>query len=186
MTDEELIDFVKNGKIDFFNPLVVKYTPYIRRTILKIVRNESDVDDIMSKVFMKVYDNLSSYSSSHAFSTWINNIARNTAIDFIRQKKRTIVISDDISSEENSSIQIADNELSIEDKIINSENTDSLQNMIECLKPEEQFLLYLKYHEGKTYEELSKELNISINSIKANLFRSRTKLRKLIKLNKNL
>lgn len=61
------------------------------------------------------------------------------------------------------------------------ERKEELGKALSLLKPHFQELLLLKYHLGLTYEEISNLLEISISSIKTNLFRGRKMLKKIYK-----
>ncbi|MBB2481789.1 sigma-70 family RNA polymerase sigma factor [Bacillus sp. APMAM] len=64
---------------------------------------------------------------------------------------------------------------------LEKERIKELNQALSQLKPFFQELLLLKYQFGMTYEEISNLLEISVSSIKTNLYRARKKLEKIYK-----
>lgn len=64
---------------------------------------------------------------------------------------------------------------------LEKERIKELSQALSQLKPFFQELLLLKYQFGMTYEEISNLLEISVSSIKTNLYRARKKLEKIYK-----
>ena len=54
-------------------------------------RNKEDAEFLLNKAFLKILNNLESYSSSVPFEAWIRRITINTAIDEYRKSQRSKV-----------------------------------------------------------------------------------------------
>ena len=67
--------------------LMDKYKKAVYFTVLKMVNNSDDADDITMQTFTKAFKNIKQYNSDFAFSTWLFRIASNTSIDHIRKKR---------------------------------------------------------------------------------------------------
>ena len=72
------------------------YTQY-RDKVFGFVRskiyNQTEVEDIVQTVFLKVYGNLDKYDETKAsLSTWIYTITRNTVCDYLKEKRDHPVI----------------------------------------------------------------------------------------------
>ncbi|MEC7267102.1 MAG: sigma-70 family RNA polymerase sigma factor, partial [Bacteroidota bacterium] len=88
LEDNVLVKRVRDEGDQFaFGALMEKYRKPIFFTILKMVNNREDADDLTLECFTKAYKNIHKYDDSYAFSTWIFKIASNGAIDFIRKKR---------------------------------------------------------------------------------------------------
>src|SRR5690606_22495090 len=57
--------------------LVEKYQNALYHHVRKIVRDKSEVDDLVQESFIKAFAALDSYSTQYAFSTWLYKIATN-------------------------------------------------------------------------------------------------------------
>ena len=68
--------------------------------------------------------------------------------------------------------------------MINKQRIQIIRNIVEQLKPNYRRLVKLRYFKEYSYEEISQELNIPIGTVKAQLFRSREQLFKILSGNK--
>lgn len=82
---------VLRGEIDCFEELILKYESKVYRTCWRFVKNNSDAEDITQEVFIKIYNNLSSYKKDSSFSTWVYRITVNSCLDFLRKNNRLIL-----------------------------------------------------------------------------------------------
>ena len=185
-TEVQIINEILAGDYEQYSFLIDKYKSRVKLVISRYVHQADELDDLAAETFIKAYNSLSSYSPTYAFSTWIMNIARNKAIDYVRGKKSTIPITEVLSDDNEIGIQLSDTEMSVEESIIKNETSKQIEDMIQELKPEYRLLIEMKYLKGMTYEEISQSLNKPINSIKTTLWRAREKLRKSILSNKNI
>ena len=65
-------------------------------------------------------------------------------------------------------------------KMMNKQRIQILRNIVEQLKPNYRELVKLRYFKEYSYEEISVELEIPIGTVKAQLFRSREQLFKIL------
>ena len=77
--DKKAVRLVLEGDTEAFGELVAKYRKRIRALGYSFFHNESDVEDFVQDVFVKVFTALSSFRWESSFSTWINRIAYNMA-----------------------------------------------------------------------------------------------------------
>lgn len=84
---EILIEKFKQKDEKAFETLYNMYSDSMQGVIYNIVRDADIAEEVMQDVFIKAWNNASSYSSEKGrFFTWIINIARNAAIDKTRSK----------------------------------------------------------------------------------------------------
>jgi RNA polymerase sigma-70 factor (ECF subfamily) len=109
-------------------------------------------------------------------------IASNNCIDFLRRKKGTyIAIENNGDSSENSEvIRLKSKEPNPEEKLIRQQKAILLHHIVRRLKPRYRTLVELRYFREFSYEEIARELNIPLGTVKAQLFRAREMLFKLI------
>ena len=138
--------------------------------------------EVIAAPFGKAFKNLHQYSPNYAFSTWLFKIASNNCIDFLR-KKKGILLSIDNNSENNESenpVKIASKESNPEERMIRVQNALLMRNMVRKLKPRYQTLVEYRYFRELSYEEIASELQLPLGTVKAQLFRAREILFKLI------
>ena len=144
---------------------------------------------VIIESFGKAFNNLSTYSSTYAFSTWLFSIAKNHCIDFLRKKKnRTVSIDDLIDQEDGNSlhIDIKDQKPTPDDYLIKKQRIQFLRNLVDQLDPKYRLLVRLRYFKELSYDEIAQELNLPLGTVKAQLHRSREYLFKLLSGKKDI
>lgn len=180
--DQELVRQALAGDEKAFARLLIRYKDSIYYMILKMVKNKNDAEDLTLEAFGKAFTNLNVYSSEFAFSTWLYRIATNNCIDFLRKQKGTHFSLDinQESEQEGNNLKLKSNVLDPEERLILKQRSKLLQGFIKKLKPQYQVLVELRYFKEYSYEEISKELNLPLGTVKVQLFRARNKLFELI------
>ncbi len=179
--DYELVKIALSGDEKAFAHLLNRYKDAIYFMLLKMVNNRSDAEDLTLEAFGKAFKNLHQYSPTFAFSTWLFKIASNNCIDFLRKKKGvTVSIENSDQNENNDQIKLKSKELNPEEKLIRMQKAILLRKVVRRLKPRYQTLVELRYFKEYSYEEIAKELNLPLGTVKAQLFRARGMLFKMI------
>jgi RNA polymerase sigma-70 factor (ECF subfamily) len=179
--DYELVRIALRGDEKAFARLLVRYKDAIYFMLLKMVNNRSDAEDLTLEAFGKAFKNLHQYSPTFAFSTWLFKIASNNCIDFLRKKKGVHVsIENNEQNENGDQVRLKSKELNPEEKLIRMQKAILLRKVVRRLKPRYQTLVELRYFREFSYEEIAKELNLPLGTVKAQLFRAREMLFKLI------
>lgn len=172
LNDQHYIDRILQGETSSFAVLVDRYKDMIFTLALKMIKNREESEEVAQDTFIKIYNSLSKFKGDSKFSTWIYKIAYNTCLDRLKKNKKEDL---NISIDEFSAhlIKTMDNALSaLEDK----ERRQTIQNCLNLLPGDENFLLTLFYFEDQSLEEIGKIMNINANNVKVKLFRSRQKL----------
>ena len=163
--------------------LMERYRESIYFTMLKMVNNSDDADDLTIEAFGKAFKKLDQYEPTYAFSTWLYKIASNNCIDFIRKKKmKTLSLDATLEGEENSRKYepVADT-LTPEEEAIKSQKIIVMHKVVDQLKPRYKSLIELRYFKEYSYQEIAKELNLPLGTVKAQLFRAKELLYEILK-----
>ena len=174
--DLVLVEEAKKGKQAAYAELMDRYRDSIYFTMLKMVKNTDDADDLTIEAFGKAFNRLEQYSPSFAFSTWLFKIASNNSIDFIRKKRIQVTSMDSgFSNSDGESIQIdaRSTVLNPEETIIQGQRIDHMRLLVSKLKPKYRELVEKRYFEEMSYEEIAEEMNLPLGTVKAQLFRAR-------------
>jgi RNA polymerase sigma factor (sigma-70 family) len=180
--DYELVQKALEGDEKAFTRLLVRYKDAIFFMLLKMVNNRNDAEDLTLEAFGKAFRNLHQYSPTYAFSTWLFKIASNNCIDFLRRKKGTFIAIENNGdpSENGETIKLKSKDPNPEEKMIRQQKAILLHHIVRRLKPRYRTLVELRYFREFSYEEIARELNIPLGTVKAQLFRAREMLFKLI------
>jgi RNA polymerase sigma factor (sigma-70 family) len=185
LEDFRLIDrAIIDGDEKAFAGLMQRYKKPVYHMILKMVRNVDDAEDLTIEAFAKAFRNLSKFKKDYTFSTWLFRIATNNSIDFIR-KKRLETMSLDTSFKDDSGeavkIDVEDNELNPMEETIKTQKIELIRIFVDKLPPKYQRLVKLRYFDELSYEEIAKELEAPLGTIKAQLHRARELMYDLVK-----
>lgn len=163
--------------------LMAKYRDSIYFMMLKMVRNGDDADDLTIEAFGKAFNRLHQYVPKYAFSTWLFRIATNNGIDFIRKKKMvTLSIDKTIDDGEggNLGVEIKSENLNPEEKFVRKQKIRIMREIVDQLKPRYRELVVLRYFRELSYDEIADETELPLGTVKAQLFRAREQLYKLM------
>jgi RNA polymerase sigma factor (sigma-70 family) len=182
LQDYDLVQKAIKGDEKAFARLLSRYKDTIYFMLLKMLNNRSDAEDLTLEAFGKAFKNLHQYSPTYAFSTWLFKIASNNCIDFLRKKKGVIISLENDSEqiEISETARLKSKDFNPEERLIRKQKAILLRNVVRRLKPHYQTLVELRYFRELSYEEISKELNLPLGTVKAQLFRARQMLFKLI------
>ena len=174
-TQDELIVLIRTRNQKAFSYLYDNYSQALFGVVNAIVKDTEEAEDVIQNVFLKIWNNFSSYDESKGrLYTWMLNIARNLAIDSTRSKHQKI----------KSKIQSADdsvyhsNSLVVEDS---AHEAIGLKPILENLKEDQKVIIDLAYFEGYTQEEISKKLDIPLGTVKTKVRQALLILRNLTK-----
>jgi len=159
-----------------------RYKDAIYFMLLKMVNNKNDAEDLTIEAFGKAFKNLHQYSPNYAFSTWLFKIATNNCIDFLRKKKGVFVSieNNQENGENDNPIKLKSGDPNPEEKLIRIQRAILMRRIVHRLKPRYRVLVELRYFREFSYEEIAKELNLPLGTVKAQLFRAREMLFKMI------
>ncbi|WP_426483340.1 RNA polymerase sigma factor [Flavobacterium sp. 2] len=175
--DQHYIDKILQGETNAFAVLVDRYKDMIFTLSLKMVKNKEEAEEAAQDTFIKVFNSLSKFKGDSKFSTWIYKISYNNCLDRLKKNKKE---ENNISIDEFSShlVKTMDNALSA---LVDTERKQAIQNCLNLLPSDDNFLLTLFYFEDQSLEEIGKIMNINANNVKVKLFRSRQKLATILK-----
>lgn len=180
--DFTLVEAALAGEEKAFAKLMSRYKDAIYFMLLKMVNNKNDAEDLTLEAFGKAFKNLHQYSPNYAFSTWLFKIATNNCIDFLR-KRRGVYISIENNQENGDNdppIKLRSTDPNPEEKLIRIQKAFLMRKIVHRLKPRYRILVELRYFREFSYEEIAKELNLPLGTVKAQLFRAREMLFKMI------
>jgi len=164
--------------------LMERYKKPVYHMVLKMVRNVDDAEDLTIEAFAKAFKNLARFKKDYTFSTWLFRIATNNAIDFIRKKKLdTYSLNTSFTDDagESVNIDVEDRNLTPDEEAINKQKIELVRMFVTKLPAKYQRLVRLRYFDELSYEEIAKELEAPLGTVKAQLHRARELMYELVK-----
>ncbi len=159
-----------SGDESAFEALYDTYSAVLFGVIFRIVDDQKESENILQDCFVKIWRNIQQYNPEKGkVATWLINIARHTAIDFIRTPYYKHKINIQVAEESNESAK---------QLIVNPAAFESLglKQLVEKLSPECRSVIERMYFEGYTQQEISDIFGIPLGTVKT---RSRLALKEL-------
>lgn len=157
-----------------FNYLYDHYSGALYGVVLRIVLSKEYTEEIIQDVFVKIWNSISQYDTTKGrFYTWIINIARNTAIDYLKSKGFQNELK-------NQSVP----EFVYNSKVFSVSNaTDYIgfSKLLEGLETDKLELIKLAYYQGYTQIEISEKLELPLGTVKTKMRNALLKLKDLLK-----
>jgi len=156
LEDDKLVAKAVAGDQGAYKSLMEKYETPLFFHLLKMVKDKEQVRDLVQEAFMKAFDNLESYNTNYAFSTWLYRITTNHAIDYLRKKKlQTTSIDEPVKTKEGEmNIQLEDEHSGTDRKIIRKQRSDIIHEAIEDLPDKYRVVIKLRHFEELSYDEI--------------------------------
>lgn len=181
MEEKSLIKNLKAKNEEAFKILVEKYKDLVYNTIIPIIQNIDDADDLTQEVFIQIYKSIKNFKEKSSLSTWIYKISISKAYEHLRYKKRkkrfSILVN--IFREDDSLIDIPDFHhpgIQLEQK----ENAKILFDAIEKLPDNQKKAYILKNIQGLSYKKISDIMEKSVASVESILFRAKNNLKNIL------
>lgn len=172
----QLIEKAKRGDKDSFEEIVNLYKNYVFAIILNFIKDYNEVENVAQEVFLQIYISLPKYKSDN-FKAWISKIASNKSIDWIRKKKSKFKEETMKKSEYLIDIVNIENEKTPEDVLLDKEKSKEISEMCKSVSPIYEDVIIKFYLEGKSYEEIAEEENVTVKTIASRLYRGRNMLK---------
>ena len=157
--EKEILEALRNEKTKYhaFSQLVEHYREPLYWRIRRIVIAHEDANDVLQNTFIKVWSNMDKFQMRAQFSTWINRIAINESLDFLRSKK------DKISTDEYGGVAI---KLLADDYFDGDATQALLQEAIATLPEVQRTVFNLRYFDEMKYSEMRQVLGTSEGDMK--------------------
>ena len=174
--ESHIIKEILNGKTEQYEYFLDRYGQQVFVLVDRIVSCQEDAEELTQDVFLKAFQQLSSFKAESTFSTWIYRIATNLAISAVRKKRNDVLRLDDSVFANLSDTQVDE---ALEDD--SEEQMERLQQAMNQLEADERALITLYYLEEKPLAEVAFILGMTEGNAKVKLHRIRKKLYVLIK-----
>ncbi|MDA8979986.1 sigma-70 family RNA polymerase sigma factor [Chitinophagales bacterium] len=187
LIDKYLVERILNRNDQLaYATLMNKYKKAVYFTVLKMVSNKDDAEDLTMQAFTKAFRSLDKYDNSYAFSTWLFRIASNNAIDHLRKRKLSTtsldvnIFEDDGDQGASVSTTLVDEKADPEEAMLKGQRSAIMREVINSLDDKYKELINLYYFEELKYEEIADQLQIPLGTVKVRLSRAKDFLAKLL------
>ena len=173
-TDDLLISQTLSGDQKSYEILVKRYQKRVHRLAQRLVRDADAADDVAQEAFIRAYYALSRYEQGRNFYFWLSRIAVNLALNHLSREKRLVALPED---DTNLDPALSTDPTAEADA---SQLKARIGEAIEKLPLHQRSVLLLRAQEGLSYQEIARNLDISIGTVMSRLSRARQALKELL------
>lgn len=170
MTDETIMETVKNGELQQASLLFERYNKRIFNFLARMTMDRELAEDLTQNVFLRIIKYRNSYREGARFQSWIYQVARNVFSDHYQAHKNRF--SDFVDVE-----KVSDHISDPEESAALDEREQLLQRSLAMLNEEQRELLILTRFQQMKYEEVAQIMNTTVANIKVKVHRAISKLR---------
>jgi RNA polymerase sigma-70 factor (ECF subfamily) len=174
LTDEQLIEKLKKGDRTAGDAIVKRHHRLVAKAVYEVTNDLQVVEDLMQDIFSKAFNKVHLYQPEKGkFTSWLVTVARNEALNHLRKRRRTAHVSiEDTDPEggfapmESPSKQVSKKELS-----------GKLLDGINSLKEPARTILKARILQGKSFDQIARDLKQPVDTIKTIFYRNTEALR---------
>jgi RNA polymerase sigma-70 factor (ECF subfamily) len=172
--DEMLVRRIASGDQLAMRSLFARHQTPLYRWLLRLVRDESLAEDLLSDVFLDVWRQAAAFEARSSVSTWLMAIARYKALS-ARRRRIDAPLDDKTAS------AIADPADDPEIVLQKKDQNELLRRSLARLSPEHGEVIDLVYYHDKSVKEVAEIVGIGEATVKTRMFYARKKLAKMVK-----
>lgn len=180
INDQLLLSELKKHNELAFRKLYDYYYQDIYRYSLSILKSKDFAEENVQEVFLKVWLHRENINLNKSFKSFIFTIARNQAFNFLSKATNDAVLKEAIFYESQKSHD------SVDYLLRESDCKKMKKEAINKLPPKRKQIFKMSRKKGMTYEEISQELGISVNTVKNQMSKALETLRIFFQTNEEL
>ena len=160
------------------------YQNMVFSTAIRLVGTESDALDMSQEVFLKAYDHFEDLSKSPTAGGWLKTVTRNLCLNHLTRYRARWRFFSEMGSEESNedyteTLAAPNLQERREDE---ADRRHHLEIALQKLPTEQRVPLVLYHFEEMSYDEISKQLGVSLGKVKTDIHRAREALRRKLLL----
>jgi RNA polymerase sigma factor (sigma-70 family) len=165
-SDGRLVDLVRAGHEPAFEAIVTRYRGALLRYVERFLPRER-AEDAVQQTFVRAYEAMLREHSELQLRPWLYRIAHNTALNVLRDRAlRHSELPDGLDGVERP-----------DEAFARMQGLRDVLSAVKALPDRQRDAIVLRELEGRTYDEIAAELNVSDGSVRQLLHRARNTLR---------
>lgn len=162
------------GEESAFKEVFLSFKAFVFGIALRYTRCKDDAEDVFQETFIAVYEKRERYDPTYPLQPWIQKIAVNTALNYIRNRYKFKLVEDLEYFDSNISQEL---DLEVEDL---SELKKKLLHFLGQLPEGYRVVFNLYAIDNLTHKEIAEYLNISEATSRSQLFKAKKMIKNLI------
>lgn len=172
-SDKTCLRAIAKGDRRAMNQLFTRHNVRVYRFVLRLIRNETVAEDLVSEVFLDAWRQADRFEARSQVSTWLLAIARNKAISAMRRRH-------DAELDEDALALVEDPSDNPEEAFEKNERSRLLRRCLDQLSPAHREIIDLVYYHEKSVEEAAVITGIPPGTVKTRMYYARQQLAALV------
>ena len=170
-----LIAAMERGEPDALERFRTLYTPLLRYIIAPILSDPRDREECLADAIHRAWDKIHSYETARGnFPTWLSAIARNAALNRLRELGR----QPQWEPLEDHAHHLADPSEGPEQVLLRNELAVALNRALSQLSQRDRDIFLRKYYYYQSTAQIAAELGLTLRGAEGRLYRIRKRLQK--------
>jgi RNA polymerase sigma-70 factor (ECF subfamily) len=174
-SDDQLMKAVVNGEGDALKRIYKRYESLLRTVILNVIRDESEVDDVLHDVLLQVWEHGNRYNPNEkGLRGLLVTLARRRALDRLRRRAAYRRATENLKTDTDNPLTFetarTSNEVELHDL------SKLLSRVIQELPEAQQEVIDLAFFKGMSQREIAAKRRISLGTVKTRLHLAQRKL----------
>lgn len=168
-SDVDLMLGIQSGDEDALSQLYDRYNGIMKALILRIIRNDTEADDLLQEVFMEIWNQAKNFSAAKGKPLgWMVTLARRRAIDALRKRQAYVRAEERLQAEPEQQ-PLAWVENTTEKEIEAGDTRALMAKVINSLPQAQQQVIELAFFQGMSQREIASNTNIPLGTVKTRL-----------------
>lgn len=169
-----LLEQLRRGEERAFNTLYKAYFKPLYRKVFSMIKDEMIADELIQDLFLKVWLKREEIDPEHSFQAYLYTVANNLVYDYFRK------IAKDKKLTARLLVNATDFYMHSDELLESKESRRLVMEAVNQLSPQRKLVFTCCKLEGKSYEEASRELGISVATVNSHMTQSLRTVREYI------
>jgi RNA polymerase sigma-70 factor (ECF subfamily) len=172
---EDLIARARRGDGEAFRLIFERYTRPVISFIFYMVNRSDLAEELAQETFVRAYRGLGGLRDGVKISTWLFGIARNVALESIRERNRE---RGNVELDDRAALGVRDRRPSPASRLLDMELNEVVRRALLRLDEDKRLVFTLKVYQQRSYEEIAEITGFSVPKIRNDLHRARAEMRR--------
>lgn len=180
-TDKYIIESIKKGDYDAFEMVFRSYYSILCKYAAGLVNSSVNAEDVVSDVLIRFWEFPDKIHIHKSLKGYLFRSVHNACINYLTRKHKRFQELDHNTIEKlNELLPLSDSDIPA-DQLIGKELENTIDSAVATLPPECSKIFILSRRELLSHREIARRLHISENTVKVQIYRALTKIRKVLK-----
>lgn len=175
--DITLLNEVTNGNTDAYKIIVERYRQQVARTVIGMLGNCDEADDVGQEVFIRLYRSADKFKGDSSLGTYLTRIAINLSLNALKKQKRQRLYSSFTQGKDGDKRDFIQNIPNHDNEHEAADTQELVQMALSKIDIKFRSVIVLRMLEGFSTKETAETLNLPLGTVLSRLTRAQDKLK---------